>query len=81
MELWNIMDTPSDERNKFDHITRLISMSPDAVFGQGRLGSTVIREVNSFVCCYCIIVHIVGHTLFYLAGILCFNRLSMRWNA
>jgi hypothetical protein len=32
MELWNIMDTPSDERNKFDHITRFISVSPDAFF-------------------------------------------------
>lgn len=44
------MDMPSDERNKFEHITRLISVSPDAVFGQGRLGSAVIDEVNSFVC-------------------------------
>ncbi|KAF3341389.1 microtubule-associated protein 5-like protein [Carex littledalei] len=46
IELWNIMDMPSDERNKFEHITRLISVSPDAVFGQGRLGSAVIDEAQ-----------------------------------
>ncbi|KAJ4803667.1 Microtubule-associated protein 65-5 [Rhynchospora pubera] len=49
VELWNIIDMPSDERSKFEHITRLISVSPDAVFGQGRLGPAVIDEAREEV--------------------------------
>lgn len=78
------MDMPSDEQNKFEHITRLMSVSPDAVFGQGRLGSAVIDEVNSFLLltkCNSRVQSRLCILTSNLVAILCFDRRSIRWNA
>lgn len=53
-DLWNLMDTPSDERKRFDHVTSLISFSVDEVSGQGCLALEVLRQVQfSFSLFFC----------------------------
>ncbi|XP_074580929.1 65-kDa microtubule-associated protein 5 [Curcuma longa] len=46
VELWNLMDTPMNEREKFDHITCLISSSVDSVQAQGCLALDIIEKVE-----------------------------------
>ncbi|XP_022138901.1 65-kDa microtubule-associated protein 5 [Momordica charantia] len=45
-ELWNLMDAPSDDRKKFDHVTCLMSSSIDEVSGKGCLAIDVIEQVE-----------------------------------
>ncbi|PKU83239.1 65-kDa microtubule-associated protein 5 [Dendrobium catenatum] len=46
IELWNLMDIAMDERNKYDHVTMLISASSDDVLGHGCLSMDVIDQVE-----------------------------------
>lgn len=44
-DLWNLMDTPEDERSLFDHVTCNISASVDDVNIPGALALDVIEQV------------------------------------
>lgn len=46
IELWNLMDTPIDEQKCFDHVTSLISVSPNTVMPQGCLAHDLIEKVE-----------------------------------
>lgn len=47
MELWNLMDTPTDEQKKYDFVTSLISSNVDEVSRSGSLAPEVIEQVKS----------------------------------
>lgn len=44
-ELWNLMETPMDERSRFDHVSSLLLVPADDVMKKGCLGLDIIREV------------------------------------
>ncbi|KAL5539558.1 hypothetical protein UlMin_045319 [Ulmus minor] len=46
IELWNLMDAPTDERKRFDHVTTLISFSVNEVSRQGYLGLEVLEQTD-----------------------------------
>ncbi|KAJ3707929.1 hypothetical protein LUZ61_011634 [Rhynchospora tenuis] len=46
MDLWNLMDTPNEERNLFSHVTCLISAGVDEVAGPGVLALDVLEQVE-----------------------------------
>ncbi|KAK1293701.1 65-kDa microtubule-associated protein 5 [Acorus calamus] len=46
IEIWSLMDTPMEEQKRFDHVTRLISVSVEDVSVQGCLCMSVIEEVT-----------------------------------
>uniref|UniRef100_A0A2N9EMT8 Uncharacterized protein n=1 Tax=Fagus sylvatica TaxID=28930 RepID=A0A2N9EMT8_FAGSY len=46
IDLWNLMDTPVDERKRFDHVTILISSSVDEVSRQGCLALDIIEQAE-----------------------------------
>ncbi|KAJ1382243.1 Microtubule associated protein, partial [Sesbania bispinosa] len=46
VELWDLMETPIDEKKAFSHVTRLISASVDEVSTQGCLSADVIEQVE-----------------------------------
>ncbi|GMI70123.1 microtubule-associated protein 65-5 [Hibiscus trionum] len=46
IELWDLLDTPPDERKRFEHVTSLISSSVDEVLRQGSLGVDIIEQVE-----------------------------------
>lgn len=46
IELWNLMDTPIDEQKCFDHVTSLISVSPNTPMPQGCLAHDLIEKVE-----------------------------------
>ncbi|KAJ4799188.1 microtubule-associated protein 65-2 [Rhynchospora pubera] len=46
MDLWNLMDTPNEERNSFSHVTCLISAGVDEVAGPGVLALDVLEQVE-----------------------------------
>ncbi|KAK5794916.1 65-kDa microtubule-associated protein 5 [Gossypium arboreum] len=46
IELWDLLDTPPDERKRFEHVTSLISSSVDEVLRQGSLGLDIIEQVD-----------------------------------
>lgn len=48
IELWDLLDTPPDERKRFEHVTSLISSSVDEVLRQGSLGVDIIEQVAPF---------------------------------
>ncbi|KAK9109986.1 hypothetical protein Sjap_018046 [Stephania japonica] len=43
IELWNTFDTPADERERFDPVTTLISVTVDDVTTQGSLALDIIK--------------------------------------
>ncbi|KAE8717876.1 hypothetical protein F3Y22_tig00110020pilonHSYRG00207 [Hibiscus syriacus] len=45
IELWDLLDTPPDERKRFGHVTSLISTSVDEVLRQG-FGIDIIEQVE-----------------------------------
>jgi Ase1/PRC1/MAP65 family protein len=45
IELWNLMDTPTDEQRFFDHVTSLIKVSPTTAMPQGCLAHEIIEKV------------------------------------
>jgi hypothetical protein len=45
IELWNLMDTPTDEQRIFDHVTSLIKVSPTTAMPQGCLAHEIIEKV------------------------------------
>lgn len=45
-ELWNLMDTPMDEQNLFDHVTCNISASVDEVTVPGALAIDIIEQAE-----------------------------------
>lgn len=45
-ELWNLMDTPMEEQNLFDHVTCNISASVDEVTVPGALAIDIIEQVS-----------------------------------
>ncbi|GAA0168377.1 non-motor microtubule binding protein [Lithospermum erythrorhizon] len=47
--LWNIMDTPPEERKEFDHVTCFLSSSEDEVLSDGCLASSVIEQTEAEV--------------------------------
>ncbi|CAM0955524.1 unnamed protein product [Alopecurus aequalis] len=49
IELWSLMDTPLDEQKCFDHVTSLISVSPNTVMPQGCLAHDLIEKVEAEV--------------------------------
>lgn len=53
IDLWNLMDTPDDERELFDHVTCNISASVDEVTIPGALALDLIEQVTlSISQCY-----------------------------
>lgn len=46
IDLWNLMDTPEEERKLFDHVTCNISASVDEVTVPGALASDLIEQVS-----------------------------------
>uniref|UniRef100_A0A0D9WGG1 Microtubule-associated protein MAP65-1a n=1 Tax=Leersia perrieri TaxID=77586 RepID=A0A0D9WGG1_9ORYZ len=46
IELWNLMDTPTDEQKCFDDVTSLISVSPNTKMPQGCLARDLIEKVE-----------------------------------
>ncbi|KAJ0977992.1 hypothetical protein J5N97_013466 [Dioscorea zingiberensis] len=46
IELWNLLDTPTDEQKRFNHITFLISESVDTISAQACLASDVIEQAK-----------------------------------
>ncbi|KAL6130158.1 hypothetical protein ACLB2K_068539 [Fragaria x ananassa] len=49
IEVWNLMETPTEERNKFDHVTRLITSSVDGLSRHGCLSLDVIEQTEAEV--------------------------------
>lgn len=49
LDLWNLMETPADERKRFDHIAWLISSSVDEISMQGCLALDVIEMTEAEV--------------------------------
>ncbi|QCD85718.1 Microtubule-associated protein [Vigna unguiculata] len=49
VELWDLMETPTEEKKEFSHVTRLISASADEVSTRGCLSSEVIEQVEGEV--------------------------------
>ncbi|KAG9129340.1 hypothetical protein Leryth_016635 [Lithospermum erythrorhizon] len=47
--LWNIMDTPPEERKEFDHVTCFLSSSEDEVLSDGCLAGSVIEQTEAEV--------------------------------
>lgn len=45
IDLWNLMDTPEEERSLFDHVTCNISASVDEVTVPGALALDLIEQV------------------------------------
>lgn len=45
LDLWNLMDTPDEERGFFDHVTCNISASVDEVTVPGALALDLIEQV------------------------------------
>lgn len=48
IDLWNLMDTPSEERSLFDHVTCNISASVDEVTVPGALALDLIEQVFEY---------------------------------
>lgn len=46
IDLWNLMDTPEDERKFFNHVTCNISASVDEVTVPGALAMDLIEQVS-----------------------------------
>ncbi|KAG4127096.1 hypothetical protein ERO13_D10G198000v2 [Gossypium hirsutum] len=46
IELWDLLDTPPDERKRFEHVSSLISSSVDEVLRQGSLGLDIIEQIE-----------------------------------
>ncbi|CAI0379316.1 unnamed protein product [Linum tenue] len=46
IDLWNLMDTPDDERKLFDHVTCNISSSVDEVYVPGSLALDLIEQAE-----------------------------------
>uniref|UniRef100_A0A7N0RC46 Uncharacterized protein n=1 Tax=Kalanchoe fedtschenkoi TaxID=63787 RepID=A0A7N0RC46_KALFE len=46
VELWNLMDMPSEEQQKFSHVVRLTSLSVDDVNGKDCLSQNVIDQTE-----------------------------------
>lgn len=49
IDLWNLMDTPEEERRLFDHVTCNISASVDEVTVPGALALDLIEQVYEFL--------------------------------
>ena len=47
-DLWNLMETPDEERSLFDHITCNISATVDEVTVPGALALDLIEQVMTF---------------------------------
>lgn len=50
IDLWNLMDTPSEERRLFDHVTCNISAYVDGVTVPGALALDLIEQVSNQQC-------------------------------
>jgi protein regulator of cytokinesis 1 len=48
MDLWNLMDTPMEERKLFDHVTRNMLASVDEVTVPKALALDLIEQVFGF---------------------------------
>lgn len=48
-DLWNLMDTPMEERRLFDHITCNISSTVDEVTVPGALALDLLEQVRNFL--------------------------------
>lgn len=61
IKLWDLLDTPIDEKKRFEHVTSFLTSSIDEVSRQGSLGLDVIEQVilvSSFSClCFEIVVY------------------------
>lgn len=44
-ELWNLMETPMDERSRFDHVSSLLLVPADDIKKKRCLGLDIVREV------------------------------------
>ncbi|XP_050386255.1 65-kDa microtubule-associated protein 5 [Argentina anserina] len=47
IEVWNLMETPTEECNKFDHVTRLTTSSGDELLRHGCLSLDVIEQTEA----------------------------------
>eukprot|EP00249_Psilotum_nudum_P017538 c26379_g1_i2 orf=749-1675(+) len=48
IELWNLMDTPDEEQQLFQHVTCIIGVSEDEVMAPGALAIDTIEQVSHF---------------------------------
>ncbi|XP_013745117.2 65-kDa microtubule-associated protein 5-like [Brassica napus] len=48
-ELWSLMETPTDERRRFDNLSILLSVQADDALGKGCLGLDIVREAEDEV--------------------------------
>ncbi|CAH2058792.1 unnamed protein product [Thlaspi arvense] len=48
-ELWNLMETPMDERRRFESLSSLLSVPADDALGKGCLGLNILREAEDEV--------------------------------
>ncbi|CAN7062448.1 hypothetical protein IGI04_016805 [Brassica rapa subsp. trilocularis] len=48
-ELWSLMETPMDERRRFDNLSILLSVQADDALGKGCLGLDIVREAEDEV--------------------------------
>ncbi|CAH8376541.1 unnamed protein product [Eruca vesicaria subsp. sativa] len=48
-ELWNLMETPMDERRSFGNLSILLSVQADDTLGKGCLGLDIVREAEDEV--------------------------------
>lgn len=48
IDLWNLMDTPDEERELFDHITSKMSVSVEELMVPGALALDLIQQVQYF---------------------------------
>lgn len=50
--LWNLMDTPYEDRQLFSHITGLLSVSSAEISTPGILTLDIIQQVSPSAVCY-----------------------------
>lgn len=48
-DLWNLMETPAEERSFFDHVTCNISATVDDVTAPGALALDLIEQVSNII--------------------------------
>lgn len=69
IDLWNLMDTPVEERSLFDHVTCNISASVDEVTVPGALALDLIEQVfevfYKFLAVICKFEYVWLLTLFF----------------
>lgn len=64
-ELWELMETPVDERGRFGHFSSLLSQAADDALEKGCLGLDILREVMRS---YFFLSYIYSSILLYMSN-------------